>query len=76
MIIDSVKFIIESDKAYPYLFFSDEMINTVEEKTEKNVPSEKKQRKREKVKADDVSNAVQTKTQGGNCVDLLEFTLE
>ncbi|XP_044504833.1 uncharacterized protein LOC123225051 [Mangifera indica] len=49
---------------------NDEMINTVEEKTEKNVPSEKKQRKREKVKADDVSNAVQTKTQDNSIEEI------
>ncbi|KAJ0042818.1 hypothetical protein Pint_18874 [Pistacia integerrima] len=57
------------------LFWIDEMINTVEEETEKNLPSEKKKRKREKGNAVDVSSAVQIKIEGGYCVDLLEFTL-
>ncbi|KAJ0099015.1 hypothetical protein Patl1_21555 [Pistacia atlantica] len=39
---------------------NDEMINTVEEETEKNLPSEKKKRKREKGNAVDVSSAVQS----------------
>lgn len=61
MIIDCLKFITSDRKCLFCFFFSaDEMINPVEEGTEKSIPSIKKKRKRDK------GNTVDVKMQGCN----------